>query len=115
MPDLQWRRDSTKLRAPLMKTITRINFRHGALIRTGPKLVNGGKWNAMLDDTVCDAHTNAEPTIYICLFFHRIDPAGNTGVYGDADDGDVDPKTKHPISSKKRIQKWVPGEFELFK
>ena len=23
-----------------------INFKYGALIRTGPKLVNGGKWDA---------------------------------------------------------------------
>lgn len=89
--------------------MTMINFRHGSLIRGGPKLTNGGKWDAMLDDDVCNAYTNAELTIYIRVHFQQINPArGNTGVYGDADD-----KPNHP--SKRPIKAWQPGEFETFK
>jgi hypothetical protein len=62
-----------------------------------------------LDDTVRNAHTNADLTIYIRVYFQKIDPAsGKKGVYGDADD-----KTGHP--SKRKIQKWAPHEFESFK
>lgn len=84
-----------------MSTIT---FKHGALIRSGPKLVNGGKWDSMLDDSNRDAHTNAILTIYIDIHFVKISPAsGNKGTYGDAD------------SKPRKIQNWKKGEFATFK
>jgi hypothetical protein len=84
-----------------------VDFKFGALIRTGPKLKNGGKWDATLDEYVRNAHTNADLTIFISVFFSKINPAGPTGLYGDSDD-----RAGHP--SKRRIQRWAPGEFESF-
>jgi hypothetical protein len=84
-----------------------VDFKYGTLIRTGPKLVNGGKWDADLADWVRNTSTNADLTIYIRLHFARIDPAGDTGVYGDTDDTPTTP-------SKKKIQRWKPGEFERY-
>lgn len=84
-----------------------IDFRFGTLIRTGPQLVYGGKWEADLVDWKIDATTNAYLTIFIRVYFAKIDPAGATGTYGDADDTDASP-------SKKPIQKWKPGEFERY-
>lgn len=80
-----------------------ITFKYGALIRTGPKLVNGGKWNATLDEYVRNATTNADLTIYISVFFKKIDPAtGNKGTHPDTD------------ATQRKIQKWAPGEFERY-
>ncbi len=88
--------------------MTEVNFKYGSLIRTGPKLKNGGKWDASLDEFVRNAHTNADLTIYISVHFVKIDPpAGRTGLYGDTDDTQA-----HP--SKRKIQRWGHGEFELF-
>ncbi|HTK28394.1 MAG TPA: hypothetical protein VL309_02530 [Vicinamibacterales bacterium] len=84
-----------------------ITFKYGSLIRGGPKQSNGGKWDAMLDEDVRNARTNADLTIYIRVHFSKIDPAGKTGVYPDSDN-----TAAHP--SKPAIQKWAPGEFELF-
>lgn len=84
-----------------------INFKFGTLIRTGPKLVNGGKWHADLADWVRNTTTNADLTIYIHVYFSKIDPAGAAGLYGDTDDTPATP-------SKKKIQKWKPGEFERY-
>ena len=84
-----------------------IDFKFGTLIRTGPKLQYGGKWNADLVDWKTDATTNAYLTIFINVHFDKIDPASATGTYGDTDD-------KAAIPSKKPIQKWKPGEFERF-
>ncbi|MEK9281777.1 MULTISPECIES: hypothetical protein [unclassified Bradyrhizobium] len=84
-----------------------IDFKFGTLIRTGPKLTYGGKWDADLVDWKIDHSTNAYLTIFIRIFFAKIDPAGKTGTYGDADD-----TATHP--SKKSIQKWKPGEFEQY-
>jgi hypothetical protein len=86
-------------------SMTEINFKFGMLIRTGPKLVNGGKWDADLAEWVRNTNTNADPTIYIRICFSKIEPAGATGVCGDADDTSTRP-------SKRTIQKWRPGEFE---
>ena len=69
-------------------------------------MVNGGKWDADLVDWKIDAATNAYLTIFIRIYFAKIDPAGRTGGYGDRDD-----TAAHP--SKKPIEKWKPGEFEL--
>ena len=84
-----------------------INFKYGALIRTGPKLVNGGKWDADLADWVRNTTTNADLTIYIRVYFSKIDPANATGLHGDTDDTPAKP-------SKKKIQKWKAGEFEKY-
>lgn len=84
-----------------------VDFKFGTLIRTGPKLANGGKWDADLVDWKIDAATNAYLTIFIRIYFAKIDPAGPKGTYGDTDD-----TAAHP--SKKPIQKWKPGEFELY-
>lgn len=84
-----------------------IDFKFGTLIRTGPKLVNGGKWDADLAEWVRNTTTNADLTIYIRIYFSKIQPAGATGVYGDADDTQATP-------SKRKIQKWGPGEFEHY-
>jgi hypothetical protein len=84
-----------------------VDFKFGTLIRTGPKLKYGGKWNADLVDWRIDASTNAYLTIFIRIYFAKIDPAGAAGTYGDTDD-----TATHP--SKKPIQKWKPGEFETF-
>ena len=84
-----------------------IDFKFGSLIRTGPKLKYGGKWDADLVDWKTDATTNAYLTIFIRVHFDKIDPAGATGTYGDTDDS-----AAHP--SKRPIQKWKPGEFERF-
>jgi hypothetical protein len=84
-----------------------ITFNFGTLVRTGPKLVNGGKWDADLADWVRNTTTNADLTIYIQVYFSKIDPAGATGLFGDTDDEPGKP-------SKKRIQKWKVGEFEHY-
>ena len=84
-----------------------VDFKFGTLIRTGPKLVYGGKWDADLVDWKIDSTTNAYLTIFIRVFFLKIDPVGMTGTYGDADDTAAN-------SSKKAIQKWKPGEFERY-
>jgi len=84
-----------------------INFKYGALIRGGPKQSTGGKWDATLDEYVRNGHNNADLTIYIRVFFSKIDPALRTGVYGDADD-----TLTHP--SKRKIQRWAPHEFERY-
>lgn len=83
--------------------MTEIDFKYGSLIRTGPKLKYGGKWDATLDEFVRNAHTNADLTIYIRAHFVKINPpAGRTGLYGDHD------------GTLRKIQRWAPGEFELF-
>ena len=87
--------------------MTTIDFKFGTLIRTGPKLVYGGKWDADLVDWRMDATTNAYLTIFIRIYFAKIDPAGATGTHGDADDTSTTP-------SKKPIQKWKAGEFERY-
>ncbi len=87
--------------------MTEIDFKFGSLIRTGPTLVYGGKWDADLVDWKTDATTNAYLTIFIRVYFAKIDPAGATGQYGDTDDTPTNP-------SKKPIQKWKPGEFERY-
>jgi hypothetical protein len=48
-----------------------IDFKFGTLIRTGPKLVNGGKWDADLAEWVRNTTTNADLTIYIRIIFSR--------------------------------------------
>lgn len=80
-----------------------IDFRFGSLIRTGPTLVNGGKWHADLVEWNRNQTTNADLTIYIRVFFDKIDPAGGarTGTHMDYD-------------TNRRIQRWAPGEFERF-
>jgi hypothetical protein len=84
--------------------VNTINFQHGALIRGGPQRVNGGKWDAMLDDSVCNAQRNAELTIYIRIYFEPINPlSGSSSTHPDAD------------NAKRKIQKWAPGEFADFK
>ena len=94
---------------PGQKSMTDITFKYGTLIRTGPKLVNGGKWDAELNDDVRNSRTNADLTISIAVHFDKINPArGTRGTYGDWDD-----KPTHP--SKRRIQAWKVGEFEHFK
>ena len=84
-----------------------VDLKFGTLIRTGPNLAYGGKWDADLVDWKIDAFTNAYLTIFIRIFFAKIDPAGKTGTYGDTDDTAAKP-------SKKPIQKWKPGEFEWY-
>ena len=84
-----------------------IDFKFGTLIRAGPKLVNGGKWDADLVDWRRNTRTNADLTIYIRVYFSKIDPAGASGLHADADDTSTTP-------SKKKIQKWKPGEFERY-
>jgi hypothetical protein len=84
-----------------------VDFKFGTLIRTGPKLAYGGKWDADLVDWKIDPSTNAYLRIFIRIFFAKIDPAGKTGTYGDTDDTAAKP-------SKKPIQKWKPGEFERY-
>ena len=84
-----------------------INFKFGSLIRGGPKLSTGGKWDATLDEFVRNGHTNVPLTIYIRVQFVKIDPAGKTGTYGDADDEPGSP-------SKRQIQRWGKGEFEHY-
>jgi hypothetical protein len=85
-----------------------IDFKFGTLIRTGPSLQFGGKWDADLVDWRTDATTNAYLTIFIKILFVKIDPAaGATGTHGDADDAPSTP-------SQRPIQRWRPGEFERF-
>ena len=92
-----------------------IDFKFGSLIRTGPKLANGGKWDADLDESVRSKTTNADLTIYIKIFFQQIDPpkGAKAGLHEDADTGEIDPKTKQP-KPKKLIVPWNPGEFTRF-
>lgn len=92
--------------------MTNIDFKFGTLIRSGPTLKYGGKWNAELIESVRDTRTNADLTIHIKVFFSKIDPAGATGFRGDADDPSEDSTMIAP--SQKKIQKWKPGEFELY-
>jgi len=90
--------------------MTTIDFKYGSLIRTGPKLVDGGKWDAELNEDVRDTRTNADLTIMISVYFMQINPAGGkkTGLYGDTDDTPAKP-------SKRKIQTWNHGEFDQFK
>lgn len=44
-------------------------FDHGEVIRGGSKFPTGGKWHASLDDSFCDARTNASLTIYLSMYF----------------------------------------------
>ena len=92
-----------------------IDFKFGTLIRTGPKLVNGGKWDAELNEDVRNSTTNADLTIYISIFFQQINPpmGATSGRYEDADTGDIDPVTRKP-KPKKTIIRWKPGEFMMF-
>ena len=88
--------------------MTEITFKYGSLIRTGPKLKYGGKWDATLDEWVRNAKTNADLEIAIRVHFVKIDPAaGRTGLHGDHDD-----RPGHP--SLRKIQRWAPHEFENF-
>jgi len=83
-----------------------ITFKYGSLIRTGPQLVYGGKWDSTLEDEVRNATTNADLIISINVFFQEINPAGTaTGLYNDTDSGTVDPTTK-AVAPKRRIQAW---------
>lgn len=85
-----------------------ITFKYGSLIRTGPRLKYGGKWDATLDEYVRNSRTNADLTIFIRLHFVKINPAsGPTGLHGDYDD-----RPGHP--SLRKIQRWAPNEFETF-
>ena len=80
-----------------------LNFKFGTLIRTGPKLERGGKWDATLEDEVRNARTNAALTISIRVNFVKINPAaGRTGTHNDTD------------SRQRRIQRWALGEFEHY-
>ncbi|HXB25089.1 MAG TPA: hypothetical protein VNV25_10205 [Gemmatimonadaceae bacterium] len=88
--------------------MTDLVFKYGSLIRSGPQLVNGGKWDATLEDEVRNGRTNADLTIFIRVFFSKIDPAsGKKGLYPDTDDTPANP-------SKRRIQAWGRGEFDRF-
>jgi len=82
-------------------------FKYGTLIRTGPKLKYGGKWDAELDEYVRNERTNADLTISIQVYFDKINPAGATGFHADSDDEPGSP-------SQKKIQRWKAGEFETF-
>src|SRR4051812_33058564 len=92
-----------------------IDFKFGSLIRTGPKLVNGGKWDAELDESVRSHSVNADLTIFIKIYFQQIDPAkgAKTGMHDDADTGEID-KTTHKPKPRKTIVPWKPGEFRRF-
>ncbi len=80
-----------------------LNFKFGSLIRTGPRLKNGGKWDATLEDEVRNAGTNADLTIFIRVNFVKINPAtGNAGTYPDSD------------AVPRKIQRWGAGDFERY-
>lgn len=80
-----------------------VDFKFGTLIRTGPKLINGGKWNAELIEWNRNATTNAVLDIAIQVYFQKIDPAtGTSGQYPDTD------------NRQRRIVAWKPGEFDRF-
>lgn len=88
--------------------MSEIDFKYGTLFRSGPKLINGGKWDATLAEYVRNSSTNADLTIFIRVFFAKIDPPkGQTGVYPDSDERPGNP-------SKKKIQRWAPAEFERY-
>jgi hypothetical protein len=80
-----------------------IDFKFGTLFRTDPDLTFAGRWEADLDESVRNAHSNADLTITIRLYLKKIDPQGRTSRYADADD------------EARLIQTWKPGEFETFK
>jgi hypothetical protein len=92
-----------------------IDFKFGSLIRTGPKLANGGKWDAELIEWRRNATTNADLVINIRVYFEKIDPAhGSRGQYPDSDTGAVvDPKTG-ALGPLKTIIAWKPQEFDRF-
>jgi hypothetical protein len=92
-----------------------VDFKFGALIRTGPKLVNGGKWDAELMEWRRNATTNADLEINIRIYFQQIDPAGgNTGQYADSDTGRVVDKNTGAVGPLKTIIAWKPHEFDRF-
>ncbi len=78
-------------------------FKYGTLIRTGPKLKYGGKWDSDLVDWVRNEHTNADLTIYIKIYFQKIEPTAAVQTHADSD------------NNQKKIVAWKPGEFEQFK
>jgi hypothetical protein len=92
-----------------------IDFKFGSLIRTGPKLINGGKWDAELMEWRRNASTNTDLQINIRVFFQRIDPApGSTGAYPDSDTGKVIDKRTGAVGPMKTIIAWKPHEFDQF-
>jgi hypothetical protein len=92
-----------------------VDFKFGALIRTGPKLVNGGKWDAELIEWHRNATTNADLQINIRVYFQRIDPlGGNKGKYADSDTGRVVNKKTGAVGPLKPIIAWKPHEFDYF-
>jgi hypothetical protein len=96
--------------------MTDVKFNYGTLIReVGSKLDYCGKWNATLNESVRNAQTNADMTLFIRVHFKKIDPpqlpAGAKqllgpmrlrGYYSDHDG--------RPF----RIQAWARHEFEHF-
>lgn len=87
---------------PVTKFIA--NFDHGEVIRGG-KNFRRGKWHASLDDSFCDSRTNASLTIYLSIYFQKIDPPGGAATSTHKDSNRQD----------KTIQKWKAGEFEQYR
>lgn len=60
-----------------------VNFEHGTLIHGQQNAF--GTFDADIDETVCDARTNANLTLYLRINFVRVDPTAGSATYNDAD------------------------------
>lgn len=69
---------------------------------------NFSKFDAELDETVCDAYNNADLTLTMKLGFRQINPAGGaaTGTFNDYND---------PTATARNIIKWTPGSWMQWK
>lgn len=69
---------------------------------------NYARFDAELDETVCDRYNNANLTITLKLGFRQINPAGGaeTGTYRDYG---------RATTPQRRIRKWTPGSWSLWK
>jgi hypothetical protein len=72
------------------------------------KKLSLGKFDAELNTDVCDAYTNAEPTIKLKLGFRQINPVAGAKSGTHHDFGDAS-------EAARKIMKWTPGDWGLWK
>ena len=64
-----------------------VNFEHGTLIHGQQNAF--GTFDADIDESVCNARTNANLTLYVRINFVRVEPTAASNTYADADGTNV--------------------------